>query len=153
MSNYPPENAGEISDGYHTFNELYDHRHALFLALMKAHPTLSWMSRKHDDGSEMEGWFIAGIKAPTGDVTYHLPASMWDLATNTGAAIFDTGMWWDGHTPKNVVDRIQEWIKIPNKIARFNNVSEDNSEVVSKLNGVIKRTDELNKHLRGGILK
>lgn len=26
-------NAGEVSDGYHTFDELYEHRVALFIAL------------------------------------------------------------------------------------------------------------------------
>lgn len=30
-----------ISDGYHTFAELYDHRHSLMLALMRAIPTIS----------------------------------------------------------------------------------------------------------------
>lgn len=106
--------SGQVSDGYHTFNELYDHRCTLFLALMKAHPALSWISTKHHDGSEWDGWFIAGIKAPTGDVTYHLPARMWSLACETGAAILETGMWWDGHTPAQVVERIQAWVALPN---------------------------------------
>ncbi len=103
---------GEISDGYHTFNELYDHRCTLFLALMKAHPTISWFSTKHDDGSKWDGWFIAGIKAPTGDVTYHLPARMWSLACETGAAVLERGIRWDGHTPVQVVERIQAWVSL-----------------------------------------
>ena len=51
-----PCDPGEVSDGYHTFNELYEHRHALFLALMKAYPQWSWYSGKHHDGSEWQGW-------------------------------------------------------------------------------------------------
>jgi hypothetical protein len=45
----------EISDGYHTFGELYDHRAALFIALMLSHPDISWFSDKHDDGSVFDG--------------------------------------------------------------------------------------------------
>lgn len=113
-----PCKPGEVSDGYHTFDELYGHRCTLFLALMKAHPALSWISTKHHDGSELDGWFIAGIKAPTGDVTYHLPARMWSLACATGAAILETGMWWDGHTPAQVVERIQAWVALANNPVR-----------------------------------
>ena len=35
---------GEVSDGYHTFNELYAHRVRLFSTLMRAHPDKSWWS-------------------------------------------------------------------------------------------------------------
>ncbi|WP_436351294.1 hypothetical protein [Escherichia coli] len=38
---------GEVSDGYHTFNELYAHRVRLFSSLMHAYAELSWWSRKH----------------------------------------------------------------------------------------------------------
>lgn len=71
---------GEVSDGYHTFNELYDHRHALFLALLSVHAGVlpTWMSRRHEDGSAFEGWFIAGIELPTGMISYHLPDRLWD---------------------------------------------------------------------------
>ena len=113
-----PCKPGEVSDGYHTFDELYEHRCTLFLALMKAHPTLSWISTKHHDGSAWDGWFVAGIKAPTGDTTYHLPAGMWSLACETGAAVLETGMWWDGHTAADVVKRIQAWVSLPNIVVR-----------------------------------
>lgn len=36
----------EQSDGYHTFAELYEHRHALFLCLMASAPSLSWKARQ-----------------------------------------------------------------------------------------------------------
>ncbi len=106
---------GEVSDGYHTFDELYEHRCTLFLALMKAHPTISWISTRHHDGSSFGDWFIAGIRAPTGDVTYHLPARMWPHACETGAFVLNVGMPWDGHTAADVVKRIQAWVALPSQ--------------------------------------
>lgn len=54
---------GETSDGYHTFNELYDHRIALFMALCASvpwtPPCKPWRSKKHSDGSSIEGWFVS----------------------------------------------------------------------------------------------
>ena len=78
---------GEVSDGYHTFDELYEHRHSLMLALMRCLPYCSWFSRCHDDGSSFDGWFICGIDLPraNGTVTYHLPERLWATAVATGA--------------------------------------------------------------------
>jgi hypothetical protein len=104
-------NMGEVSDGFHTFNELYEHRCSLFLALMAGYPRISWISKKHEDGSEWGGWFIAGMQLRTGDVTYHLPSKMWDLAVATEARVLSTAPHWDGHTPANVVERLQAWAR------------------------------------------
>lgn len=109
-----PCDPGEVSDGYHTFNELYDHRCTLFLAVMKSNPSLSWISTKHHDGSEWDGWFIAGMRLPSGDVTYHLPAGMWSLACDTGAEVLERGHEWDGHTAADVVTRLQAWLHSAN---------------------------------------
>jgi hypothetical protein len=102
---------GDTSDGYHTFNELYEHRCTLFLALMASNPNMSWASAKHFDGSDFDGWFVAGMELPTGDVTYHLPDSMWEMAKKTGACIMDRGKEWDGHRAADVIERIQKWVK------------------------------------------
>lgn len=98
------------SDGYHTFDELYDHRIALFIALCQDlagnnHPNI-WKSKKHHDGSEYEGWFIMGINEEKGEqITYHLPMSEWD---NTHfAQIYEFAPEWDGHTSADVIKRIK----------------------------------------------
>lgn len=101
---------GDVSDGYHTFNELYEHRCSLFLALMKAHPNLSWISKQHADGSTMEGWFVAGLLLGSGPVTYHLPLGLWSLACLTGAVVRPLAPEWDGHTSADVVQRLQKWV-------------------------------------------
>lgn len=105
-----PKDKGQISDGYHTFDELYEHRCSLFLALMASNPAISWASTLHDDGSSFDGWFIAGMNLPTGAVTYHLPAGMWSLACETKATILERAPKWDGHTAADVVKRLQAWV-------------------------------------------
>ena len=95
-----------MSDGYHTFDELYLHRAALFLALMKCNASMAWFSKLHEDGTMFPGMFIAGIKLPTGDVTYHLMSNLWAHAIHTGACELTTGPKWDGHTPNDVVNRL-----------------------------------------------
>lgn len=100
---------GETSDGYHTFNELYEHRHALFLALMRQNSFNSWASKLHDDGAMMDGWFIAGMNLPNGTVTYHLPIRLWDDALKTGCNELLRAPKWDGHTSTDVVNRIKDW--------------------------------------------
>lgn len=92
---------GSVSDGYHTFDELYEHRHALFLNLLKSNSS-AWKSRAHADGSVWEGWFIAGISEPM-QITYHLPERLWDkfdVKELTQSPV------WDGHTSADVVDRL-----------------------------------------------
>lgn len=99
---------GETSDGYHTFNELYEHRHALFilLATTRDFAGKAWMSIGHEDGSEMEGWFIAGIHLPSGDVSYHLPMRLWSECQEAGIMLLPNAPTWDGHTSKDVVSRL-----------------------------------------------
>ena len=70
-----PEN---VSDGFHTFKELYDHRIMLFLALMQmsanAGLECGW-SRRHSDGELCfgGGWVIGWITAPSGkQARYHM---------------------------------------------------------------------------------
>jgi hypothetical protein len=104
------------SDGYHTFAELYEHRHALFLALMRSNPKKSWISLRHHDGEIPFGdpnWFIAGMdlgrEGVPIQITYHLPIELWCRAVDAGAVILENGKEWDGHTPRDVVDRLLEW--------------------------------------------
>lgn len=100
----------EVSDGFHTFDELYDHRIALYIAvfmLLRLHTNAHvWRSKLHCDGTSFEGWFILGIGEKKGEqITYHLPLERWD---ETAFAItFDHAPEWDGHTPEDVLNRIK----------------------------------------------
>lgn len=97
---------GQISDGYHTFDELYAHRVRLFSTLMRAHPDKSWWSFKHHDGSVWDGWIIAGIDTPAGPATYHLPVSEIEFF-NEGVRQLRRGKEWDGHTADDVLERLK----------------------------------------------
>lgn len=110
-----PLDTNLISDGYHTFGELYDHRITLFITLCKIidkDPQYQnsdyavWKSKKHSDGSEWDGWFILGIGYPSGSqITYHLPISRWT------ECLFITELpkapEWDGHTSADVLERLK----------------------------------------------
>lgn len=105
------ENKGEISDGYHTFNELYEHRNLLFISLMKLLPEKSWRANNHADGTMYDGWFIAGMQLSTGQITYHLPVRMWELLDGANIQTSNMAPEYDGHTPNDVLDRLKELIK------------------------------------------
>ena len=102
----------QVSDGYHTFAELYEHRCVLFVALIcTIGPLYSrWRARLHTDGTMVDGWFIAGIDLPTGTITYHLPIAYWALLDGN-AVSHERAPAWDGHTPDDVVFRLNEWLR------------------------------------------
>jgi hypothetical protein len=96
----------QISDGYHTFGELYEHRITLFTALCrKLSKGRVWRTQTHSDGSVWEGWFVLGIGFKHGEqITYHLPLSKWDDAEF--AETIDKAPDYDGHTSDDVLQRI-----------------------------------------------
>ena len=103
----------DITDGYHTFGELYQHRAALFIALMKLKPEISWYSLCHEDKSSFPGFFIAGMQLPTGPVSYHMRIDPWWQLIQNGVRIpcYLRAPKWDGHTPQMSLDRIMQWVE------------------------------------------
>ena len=95
------DDIGELSDGYHTFNDLYHQRAVLFAALVKAHKEKAWKSWKHEDGKECfgGGWFIVGIDTPQGSYTYHYKEKYWGIFD---CIALSRAKHWDGHTDKDV---------------------------------------------------
>ena len=94
-----PEITGETSDGYHTFNELYEHRLALTVALVRKTPDLAWRSLRHHVGGDpmFDGYFIVGLDLPTGTITYHYDLKHWELFD--AARTLDNAPAWDGAPP------------------------------------------------------
>lgn len=103
---------GEMSDGYHTFNELYHHRAVLFSVICNARPDLAWKSKLHDTGDMYEGMFIVGIETKEGQATYHYDIDpYWDMFN---VPVLDRAPVWDGHTPQQAIDRIANGVVISN---------------------------------------
>ena len=72
----------QISDGHHTFEDLYKNRLILFCALCNCNHDISWKSKKHFDEENdpmFNGDFIVGINTPEGIATYHFKLEFWDL--------------------------------------------------------------------------
>ena len=104
----------KISDGYHTFEELYDSRMALTAALFNllhdrtiARVVKSW---KHNDGEPCfgGGWFIVQAMLPNkGQVSFHYPAETWQLFKIPAVEYADK---WDGHGTQQAIDRLLTFI-------------------------------------------
>jgi hypothetical protein len=108
---------GEISDGYHTFNQLYDHRCVLFIVLAKQIALASQMTgdkytRKlpkvwywvEDEESE---WFLMGIGVDPGEqMTYHLNVKFLPQVSMFAAKMQDKPEF-DGHTSDDVLERLK----------------------------------------------
>ncbi len=110
-----------VSDGYHTFGELYDHRITLFITLCRLYnkheaktkwitgePHVGvWRSQKHSDNTMFDGWFVMGMGTENGQqITYHLPLSRWDETSFADTIGFAPV--WDGHTPQDTLDRLKK---------------------------------------------
>ena len=104
------------SDGYHTIDELYDHRITLFIALCRQvsqQPYTDearygvWRSKTHFDCTSLDGWFILGIGKIKGtQITYHLPLSRWE--ETSFADTLERAPKFDGHTSADVLERLEK---------------------------------------------
>lgn len=128
-----PDEIGQLSDGYHTFDDLYRFRmlyHAAFVNQLDArefendrHPMTarrrpstvkSW---KHSDGEPCfgGGWFIVVTHLwdsvdgkPAGQISNHYEAEHWDLfqvPEVEEAPVFD------GHATADVVERLEKFLR------------------------------------------
>ena len=96
----PAADVEKMSDGYHTFADLYEQRLILSAALAKNNPN-AWKSKRHEDGSVPfgGGWFIMGFDTDEGCYTYHYELKDWDLFQ---CEELEKEKPWDGHTSKDV---------------------------------------------------
>jgi len=99
-----------ISDGYHTFKELYEFRKIYNAALFN-----EWYSQgkydvvkseKHSDGELCfgGGWFIVQAQTPFGQVSNHYEMKDWDLFK---CEAVELPLPYDGHTAEDVLFRLK----------------------------------------------
>lgn len=105
----------KISDGYHTFGELYEFRKlynaALFNEWAKTGMYNVHKSWHHNDGEKCfgGGWFIVVAVLPTGQISNHYEKKDWDLfkIPESEKAKYE----FDGHSGSDVLDRLKSLIK------------------------------------------
>lgn len=100
---------GNTSDGYHTFDELYEYRKVfnalLFNQWVKDGLYQVHKSERHSDGELCfgGGWFIVVAQLPTGQISNHYKMEDYDLFR---CAEREFANEYDGHTPVDVLDRM-----------------------------------------------
>ena len=123
----PQNSIGELSDGYHTYDELYEFRKMYNAVLFNEWANTpktnkqsltgtvtneygvhkSW---KHNDGELCfgGGWFIVSAMLPTGLISNHYKSEDWDLfkVPEVEKAIYE----YDGHTPQDTLTRLSNLI-------------------------------------------
>ena len=90
----------DISDGYHTFDELYEHRCLLFVNLALT------CSRKavYKFDPEYGDWLCLYLETDNGQISYHIPSKF--LYLIEGKIRRDDSYKWDGHTSEDVISRL-----------------------------------------------
>lgn len=105
---------GEVSDGYHTFNELYEFRKlynaAFFNELHDKRGFDVHKSKRHSTGEDCfgGGWFVVMATLPTGQISNHYEMKDWDIFKIPEYKMADE---WDGHTAQDVVERLSQYLK------------------------------------------
>lgn len=93
------DHIGQISDGYHTFDELYYHRMMLFSVICNQNKEHAWKSKLHHDNTMYDVYFIVGITTPEGDFTYHYHLDHWDMFD---VKALPNAPKWDGHKSEDI---------------------------------------------------
>lgn len=101
---------GETSDGYHTFNELYEFRKAYNAALFNEWAASGkyniHKSKRHFEGEECfgGGYFVVVAMLPNGQISNHYKLDDWDMFN---VPAFDKAKFkYDGHVGADVLQRL-----------------------------------------------
>ena len=104
----------ELTDGYHTMGELYNHRHTLlagFVNMIHFYRadilTNVFKSLKHSDGTMFDEMFIVMGYLDGRQFSYHVENRYWDMFVIPERDRADE---WDGHTSNDVLKIIAEWV-------------------------------------------
>ena len=119
-----------VSDGYHTFDELYEYRLAYNAAFINALVVLKTLlprkykdikiakSKKHNNGEPCYGggWFIVVVDTPWGQFSNHYTLEHWDKFE---CPIINKSWKFDGHKMNDIIDRLDKiatFISASNKV-------------------------------------
>ena len=122
------KDVSQVSDGWHTFSDLYDIRLAYNVALFNewgsqpetgsclfGQHSMNLLCSKHDVHKSQRhhdgelcfggGWFIVVVNLPSGQISNHYEMKHWDLfkIPSYEKAKYE----WDGHTSEDVINRLK----------------------------------------------
>lgn len=97
--------AGDISDGYHTFDELYEHRCLLYIYIVRTSGR-GYLKRDH-----FPGWDCLYLEGAFGQISYHVPTVHRPLYVGHVAEAPDHK--YDGHTPQLTLERLRKMMGAP----------------------------------------
>ena len=122
--------ADDISDGYHTFGDLYKHRTYL-LALAMIHLPYAWKAKKHEDGTMFDGMFVVGFPTPNGMVTYHCDNEYWN---DFKVPEIPHAPHFDGYSDADVLDREKAFLDSTNtRLVNNTNIDNINKIVINEI--------------------
>lgn len=107
--------SGKLSDGYHTFSELYDYRMIYNALIVNSYAKQGLYnchkSKRHSTKEECfgGGWFVVMMTLPTGQVSNHYEMKYWDLFHCEEREFADE---WDGHTPQQAFERMVQFARM-----------------------------------------
>lgn len=129
----PETGIDDLSDGFHTFRQLYYQRMMLFATIVKQNKDKAWKSLRHEDGEPCfgGGWFIVGIDTPEGSYTYHYEDNYFSLFD---CEELERGKHWDGHTEKDVARLLSLPSAKPERMTNREDLIRQVNYVIFKLN-------------------
>ena len=135
----------DVSDGFHTFRQLYYQRMMLFAAIVKQNKDKAWKSLRHEDGELCfgGGWFIVGIDTPEGSFTYHYEDNYFSLFD---CKELECGKHWDGHTEKDVT-RLLSLPYLPSAEPDVSNIND--GDMISRqaaIDAIVNTVSEIGLH-------
>jgi len=105
--NATQQNKGSISDGYHTFDELYEHRNLLFINLCMTTQFPIWWKIDED----CKDYFCLYLDTSDfGQISYHLPIKYLKFVKMNCLHKVESREW-DGHTSIDVAKRLYKCMR------------------------------------------
>ncbi len=106
-----PVDTNYISDGYHTFGELYQFRMVLTALLFNEwnkEGITVYKTTKDSEGKDQGNWFIVVAELPTGQISFHYPHfEGWELFK---VPVKEKVEKYDGHTSIDVLSRLEFYL-------------------------------------------
>ena len=96
------DDVGKLSDGYHTYDDLYFQRLVLWQRICRDHKDKCWKTKCDENGKpwyDGKGWFLIAVDTPKGQYSYHYPMKEWD---RFDVKELPKAKHFDGHTSKDV---------------------------------------------------